>query len=354
MTSSNGRRDRSVLAFATLPVLLLCALLATCRGVGGPKAPRHSWHEDWGPLVPHKEFPADCGLCHVSDRWDVLRQDFSFDHEKQTGTRLEGAHKGAACLRCHNDFGPVEAYVERGCAGCHLDPHQAQLDARCTRCHNQERWRPDGMVAEHARTRFPLVGAHLAVACELCHPRAPTGTYTGAPTDCAICHRDDVQRATSPDHAAQGWVDRCERCHVPTTWGAGGFTHAFFPLTGGHAALDCTRCHTGGTFGGTSSACLDCHQDDYARAQNHSGFPRTCQNCHTTSTWKGATFNHTFPITGPHRVDCGVCHPGGTSAFTCLDCHEHRRSEMDDEHREISGYRYDSLACLQCHPAGND
>jgi len=91
---------------------------------------RQSWSGRWGPLVSHKTFPGDCGICHTMQRWDVLREDFSFDHEKQTGYRLSGTHAMAACLRCHNDRGPVRAYTALGCGGCHHDPHASALTRR--------------------------------------------------------------------------------------------------------------------------------------------------------------------------------------------------------------------------------
>jgi len=350
LTKSARRAGR-----ALIPLLILgCALVAACRS---GNTPRHGWTKRWGPLVPHKTFPADCGLCHLPDRWDALREGFTFDHAKKTGVPLEGAHVRAACLRCHNDIGPVEEFVARGCAGCHEDVHQGRLGNTCTRCHDQEGWRAGGLVAEHARTNFPLAGAHVAVACELCHLRAPTGDYRGVPTRCEFCHKDDLQRATSPDHAASGWVRSCERCHFPTGWSGANFTHSFFPLTGGHAGLTCIRCHTSGTFGPISRACDSCHMDDYNRTPTHvsSNYPRTCQTCHTTFTWTGATLNHVFPIQGPHRADCAVCHTGGnTSQFTCLVCHEHNRPDSDKDHDEVADYVYASAACLQCHPTGKD
>jgi hypothetical protein len=78
---------------------------------------REGWSKQWGPVVPHRTFPGDCGICHVTDRWDALKNDISFDHENETGYRLEGRHAEAACLRCHNDRGPVTAYVAHGCGG---------------------------------------------------------------------------------------------------------------------------------------------------------------------------------------------------------------------------------------------
>jgi len=402
-------------------LLISCIFLAiNCE----PLIPRNGWSQRWGPLVPHKNFPGDCGLCHLPRGWEELRPDFSFDHEKSTGFRLEGAHAGAACLRCHNDRGPVSVYVARGCGGCHPDPHEATLGMDCTRCHEQTSWRPTGLIAEHARTRFPLFGVHAAAPCERCHAGAPVGLFRGAPVACDLCHRQDLARATSPDHLASGWTRDCERCHTPSSWsranfahnffpltgGHGGlectrchtsgsfgpipsdcyschqsdyqgapnhvsggydqnclrchsivswsgadFPHTFFPLTGGHGGLSCTRCHTGGTFGPIPSDCYSCHQSDYQGAPNHAAlaFPRECQNCHSTITWTGATFNHAFPLRGPHNVNCDVCHNAGTtSTFTCLVCHDHSQTTMNDKHSEVSGYSFNSNACYTCHPRG--
>ncbi len=412
MASASRNQSARVLA-----ILLALVLLVECANV--TFVDRNDWSEAWGPLVPHDTFPADCSLCHTSEGWNVLREDFEFDHAKQTGVELRGAHAQAACLRCHNDFGPVAEYAKRGCAGCHIDIHRSQLGTDCTSCHNENTWRPSGLVAEHASTRFPLIGRHAATACVLCHERAPTGDYRGAPLHCDQCHKDDLSRARSPDHQRLGWVSRCGRCHTPSSWGAGGFTHAFFPLTGMHAAIDCSACHQGNTFtplprdcfschqeerarapnhqsfplaceqchntsswrgatfshrwpltgrhaaldcsachkgsvpGPLPTDCIACHRDERARAPNHSAFPLTCEQCHNTSTWKGAVFNHRFPLTGPHRLDCSTCHMGGnTRVFNCLACHEHSRQKMDDKHKEERGYSYDSPSCVRCHPNG--
>jgi hypothetical protein len=116
-----------------------------------------------------------------------------------------------------------------------------------------------------------------------------------------------------------------------------------------------------GRFQGTPTDCFSCHQDDYNRAQpDHraSGFPTTCQNCHSTTRWEGASFNHPFPLTGPHGGrSCGECHPNQSNfrQFTCTtSCHP--RNEMDDEHDDddARGYVYESNACLRCHPDGRE
>ena len=338
--------------FLILGLLAAGLVLATC---GSTLAGRQHWSRKWGPLVPHKTFPGDCSLCHVGDSWTVLRADFQFDHAEVTGVPLLGAHAQAACLRCHNDYGPVAAYVARGCSGCHTDIHEGQLGKDCKRCHTEGTWRPHGVIADHARTRFPLVGRHIVTACILCHPAAPTGEYRGAPVQCAQCHRDDLARAASPDHRRLGWVNRCERCHIPTRWGGGGFLHAFWPLTGVHAVIDCSSCHVGDDFGPLPRDCFSCHQDDHARAPDHDFFPRRCESCHNTTTWSGAIFNHRFPLRGPHRLSCSDCHTTpDPRAFSCLTCHDHSRVKMDDKHSEVTDYRYDSAACLLCHPNGGD
>jgi len=338
---SRRARSRIVLLLAAL---LTGALMITCAGSKG----RQNWSRKWGPLVPHKSFPGDCGLCHLTDGWDTLRKDFSFDHAKQAGVALKGAHEEAACLRCHNDFGPVKAYVERGCNGCHADIHRDQLGS-CTRCHNEISWRPTGLIAEHARTRFPLVGRHAIVACTLCHIRAPTGDFSGAPVRCEQCHARDLARAISPDHSAQGWTNNCQRCHNPTTWGAGGFVHAFFPLSGAHASANCTACHTGGDFTTRLPRdCLSCHTDDRARAPNHDSLPTNCEQCHNTASWEGVTFAHTrFPLTGAHlSANCTACHTGGN--FTtplprdCLSCHT-------DDRARAPNHQSFPTDCQTCH-----
>jgi hypothetical protein len=36
--------------------------------------------------------------------------------------------------------------------------------------------------------------------------------------------------------------------------------------------------------------------------------------------------------------------------FSCLTCHS--RGSTDEKHGGVSGYRYDSAACYNCHPQG--
>ncbi len=413
-----------------LGVALVGALLACTSIFSGP---RQGWNPTYGPVVAHDSFPADCSMCHEGKTWTSIKADFAFDHEKMTGVALQGAHTKVACLLCHNDRGPAGTFAARGCAGCHEDPHRGQLGHACVDCHNESTWTPTEAIARHNRTRFPLIGAHAGTGCFRCHPGAQVGNYSGADSDCLTCHAADLARAKTPDHAAQGWVNDCQRCHTPTDWHLARFAHpsafpltgghaghscsachtggvytglstacdschmpqynattnpnhaasgfsttcnqchntnswqgatfnhsAGFPLTGGHAGLSCTQCHTGGVYTGLSTDCASCHLSQFNATTNpnHSsaGFPTTCAACHTTTSWQGATFNHTqFPITsGPHAVSCVQCHttPSNYAVFSCTGCHT--QTTTNNHHSGVSGYQWVSSACYQCHPQGRN
>ncbi|MBK8501806.1 MAG: hypothetical protein IPL46_06110 [Saprospiraceae bacterium] len=66
-----------------------------------------------------------------------------------------------------------------------------------------------------------------------------------------------------------------------------------------------------------------------------------------------------FPIhSGSHNGawnECVECHTaeGNFTVFSCTECHEHNQSKTDDEHKGISGYTFNSDACLTCHPIGS-
>jgi hypothetical protein len=197
------------------------AALAVCFLIGCVTAPRdgeiHRWWQGLGPVLPHDTFPTDCRLCHVGDTWNVLADDFTFDHERETGYALEGAHEQAQCLRCHNDRGPIATFTARGCIGCHEDFHQGELGPNCTSCHTQQTWRAQGQRENHARGRFPLVGAHAAVACHQCHPGAFVGRFFQADATCITCHEQEYLQAQIPPHVLLGYTD-CKRCHPSTSW----------------------------------------------------------------------------------------------------------------------------------------
>ena len=79
---------------------------------------------------------------------------------------------------------------------------------------------------------------------------------------------------------------------------------------------------------------------------NHvtSGFPTTCATCHNTTTWAGATFNHTwFPIySGTHAnvwTTCADCHLDASNynSFSCTNCHTHNEAATDPHSQKRQG-----------------
>lgn len=393
----------SALAFA----VFACALQTNTKRTAFAAVAPQQWQGGRGPVVPHDTFPRDCSTCHEGSSWHAIKRDLDFDHARETGVALNGAHATAECLRCHNDRGPVAQFAERGCSGCHEDVHRAKQGARCDVCHTERDWQVKDAIALHQRTRFPLVGAHAATECSRCHAGAQVGNFDRTNVDCLACHARDLSRAIDPDHALLGYTTNCDRCHTSTTWNKAEFAHAFFPLLGAHASANCNGCHTDNSFQDTPTVCKSCHLSDYygATDPDHRGadFPLTCQQCHSTfgwsigmfdhssivapcitchaadfnfasnpnhvavgkptncalchntTSWRDTYFNHFFfPITsGAHAgFVCNQCHTRAQvfRVFSCTSCHDHAERPMARAHARVRGYAYTSEGCFECHP----
>jgi hypothetical protein len=197
---------------------------------------------------------------------------------------------------------------------------------------------PTQPEAEH----FPIIGLHEDLACGACH----VDTLKGAPNTCEGCHEKD--------RPADHYAGDCGECHSELGWEYAVVDHdQYLSLEGGHSPLLCSDCHDPDDYTTLDAACDSCHAAD--EPPNHFGPP--CETCHDVYDWGDADFTHPyFPI--PHRgVDtCTECHPASNyNDFTCTDCHAHSQSEMDDEHQgEVNNYVYDSDACLNCHPNGQE
>jgi len=247
---------------------------------------------------------------------------------------LKGKHLEVPCEGCHPPGNPP-GRLPTACESCHEpdrpDPH---FDGPCGDCHTEFGW------GEIVHDFFPLEDAH-ALECEACHTG---GDFSGLSPECSSCHEAD----RPADHFVGS---DCDGCHVPTVWADAQFDHDFFPLRDAHD-LECGACHAGEGYTGLNGTCTSCHEAD--RPAGHFG-DTDCGNCHPTTRWEDGEFDHTpfFPL--PHRgvSACASCHlTGDYGVFSCIDCHEHARSETDSHHQEVSGYRYDSEACLDCHPDG--
>jgi hypothetical protein len=311
----------------------------------------------------HRElgFPLDCVLCHRTNAntWENTK----FLH---SAFSLKGKHRTASCSECHTE-GRYEGLPSE-CVDCHLEDYNETDDpdhrrnnfpTDCVQCHgtNAVTWEN----AEFRHTAFVLKGEHKIAQCSECHVN---GRYEGISSECVACHLDDYNRTDDPDHKRLGFPIDCEQCHGSgaNTWDNADFDHyASWPLRSAHKNLDCASCHASGYE--LPRDCYGCHAQDYqaARNPNHrtAGFPTACENCHFPSHvyWSQAVFNHQFPIeSGRHNgLSCTDCHVSSNYRdFSCIDCHAHERSEMDNEHRDVSGYAYNSQSCYGCHPQGRE
>jgi len=138
-----------------------------------------------------------CAHCHTPYSWHQAKVDHST-------FPLTGAHARTSCDACHGkkaQGAEAAAYrgIPRDCEGCHDDQHAAQFRQTspvklCGECHATEAWKIAKF--DHDKTRYPLDGAHVALACDKCHVTAELrdGTQTVrwrlGYFRCKDCHAD--------------------------------------------------------------------------------------------------------------------------------------------------------------------
>jgi hypothetical protein len=325
-------------------------------------------------------FPTNCLACHSVNSWD----DADFEHtEVSNGFELLGAHSKVDCDGCHSPgFGLVFSPPpedQNDCYSCHTNDYEEEhggsgFPTDCTLCHNVNDW-DDAEEFDHASLSggFELLGAHSTEVCSSCHTPDLGLVFNPPPSDqndCFTCHADDYEE----EHGGTGFPTDCLSCHNVNNWDdADEFDHASlsggFELLGAHSTEDCSSCHTPDfelVFSPSpvdQNDCYTCHTDDYEEEHAVAGFPTDCLSCHTLDNWERGPFEEHdalyFPIfsgahSGEWESDCRTCHitPVDFSLFECINCHEHERSQTDDDHSELSGYIYESTACYSCHPSG--
>jgi hypothetical protein len=310
-----------------------------------------------GPNHVTAGFPTTCEQCHGMDSWLGAK----FDHLKFTGFALTGAHATLECNACH--IGGKFAGTPADCVGCHLPDYQKTTNPNhvalgmpqtCQTCHSTMAWQPASF--DHNSVGFPLTGAHATVQCAQCHVN---GNYNLTTTTCVSCHLKDYQGTTNPNHVQGGFPQTCQTCHSTAAWQPASFDHnsVGFPLTGAHTTLQCAQCHVNGNYNLTTTTCVSCHLKDYQGTTNpnhvQAAFPQTCQSCHSTTSWAGATFNHAstgFALTGAHTtLQCTQCHVNGNYGLTtgaCSSCHMKDYQGTTDPNHVQAGF---PTTCDSCH-----
>ncbi len=268
-----------------------------------------SCHEDsHGGQLAARAGKGACEECHRDTGWKPSV--FSVEAHGRLRLPLEGRHAEIPCASCHavtrTGLPPVSAPASRGkagflfavpeidCASCHVDPHGGRFTAKggqpvnggCRACHDARSFRPSTVdVARHAAFKFPLEGAHRALACVACHarlnsslrgaflvraPSRPPALVLTADkgTACQACH----ESPHGDQFAGRKSGGQCESCHGTETFvPATRFDHeqdASFSLEGAHAKLPCASCHKAASvpagskqvvYRPLSSKCESCH-----------------------------------------------------------------------------------------------
>ncbi|ABF39477.1 cytochrome c family protein [Candidatus Koribacter versatilis Ellin345] len=328
-------------------------------------------------LVGSQPGSSSCVKCHSEHnganfalvKWDSKH----FDHAK-AGFELDGKHAALDCAQCHSakNITPSERLtlsarnandtylgLSTACTTCHEDKHNGRQGANCQQCHDERSWSAASRI-DHAKTRYPLTGAHAQVKCQSCHVPQADGKvkYVGLRFDgCESCHKD-VHQGEFSNRA-------CQSCHSTGGWKQTSFAREFdhsktkFMLAGKHAEVACNACHRAGDFKApiAHDLCADCHKLDPHNGQ----FAKRadggkCESCHTVEGWKTSRFlaadhaNTGFPLRGKHSsVDCAKCHvPAGKATLfkvkfaLCTDCHK------DAHQAQFAGAPYLNK-CEKCH-----
>ncbi len=283
-----------------------------------------------------------CRTCHAEHKGrdaDVLGlSEATFDHAR-TDYPLKGSHQRVACNDCHLE-GKRRDAAPNDCVGCHRedDPHGDAMSDDCSSCHDEVRWQAGKF--DHAKTDYPLTGAHREAGCDGCHAGQ---RFEGTPTTCISCHAID-------DAHGGRFGQACVDCHTTTAWQRKDFDHGKktgFPLVGAHVSARCDSCHRRPPDElELPKDCASCHRADDVHAGR---FGTECESCHTAVAWKQERFDHAaktkFPLRDAHaKVACEGCHskklaPNEKMDMRCSACHA-----KDDVHREALG-----SDCADCH-----
>lgn len=310
---------------------------------------------------------------------------------------------GDHCAKCHGGwFGSMTP----SCLKCHeviqqqIDDHrglhgtmQPQQAAACATCHSEHHGFDFQMVNrqsfalagtsvtefDHRRVGWEMAGKHLELDCAKCHELAhsailPEGgrRYIGLDQDCKTCHDDPHEGRMA---------QQCADCHGQEKFDE---LHAVghdkvLPLIGGHAGLECRKCHEKdgpnaleleGRDKVPARTCVDCHESPHGLGfvegvadLQQMPTAKVCVVCHepphqsfrderlTVNAQQHAVSG--FPIDPPHdKVKCQDCHGGdgtfdarypGRSADQCVQCHR------DVHAGQFAGGPFADVSCTGCH-----
>ncbi len=289
------------------------------------------------------KFGTNCVECHTVQSFKTSKNKSKFDHSK-TGYSLRGAHKKVDCNQCHTKSVSVKLKYQK-CYNCHSDYHKGEfkrngIQQDCSTCHTEEKFTPSNFTIEnHSKTKFILLGSHLAVPCAQCHQKDSGWKFKIDQTNCITCHKNIHGELIQKYSDEQGF---CEKCHNSNSWREISFDHnkTEFKLLGKHKSTECQNCHflkneQDFVFNKLENTCQACHQDNH-NGQFEFSYSNNCLKCHTADNWTASSFNHDktrFKLDGSHiNVPCTKCH----------------KSEFVDGVK-IVNYKFEEITCKSCH-----
>lgn len=357
---------------------------------------------------------SNCQNCHSEVAW---KSNLRFDHDTQTRFPITGKHRKNACFDCHKPLGgarfksrpnTLRAYFfktipAKTCETCHRSPHPKAFHKQfkgivCAQCHTTDGWDIQSMQGQitsnptfHSKTRFPLTGSHVKLACKSCHQVKGQEVYKfPSPTKnfCVDCHATPHKRQFSESTQEKP----CSTCHTTIKFESRlPFDHdtTSFKLVGKHRTVNsCWKCHlptkqtlptlkvakTAHLFkfsrANDANLCSNCHVSVHKKQFKEEYLKRSCASCHTPQQGfdRINDFDHNqtdFKLTGSHEklaAKCVECHkpskdiilatkppkngkqfifPGQQKGY-CENCHV-------NEHKNMFDAKFAQKPCLSCH-----
>ncbi len=248
-----------------------------------------------------------------------------FDH-LSTGFELDGVHRDLPCESCH--LNAIFKGTPRNCGICHITgstfnatPKTAthiQSTNNCAACHDTTAFRPD-VHFDHAEVMGSCVSCHNGTIAQGEGP-TPSGDepiLRGLPLGDELESAEDGRPHPNPAGGLRASASSATTaCRPPGK-------------NPGHLAttLECGDCHLttswlGADFDhtGITHGCVSCHNGAKAVGKQGNHMPTTnlCENCHTTGigtktpSWAPSAFDHTQMTV----TTCQTCHSGSVKIST--------------------------------------
>jgi len=288
----------------------------------------------------------NCKSCHNTKSFAKINYLKNFNHNK-TNFPLVGKHRNVDCNSCHKK-NLLSKPKYKSCSNCHKDYHKGEfrnknIKSDCNECHDEYSFTQSHFTIEqHSKTKFPLTGAHKAIACTVCHKKNNFWKFNITGEKCIECHKNVHDNSINKKYFNK---NKCEKCHSTLSWNKITFNHNItnFKLVGKHKTVSCSECHFAQKhaeknlkhFIVLSTECTFCHNDVH-RGQFDNGEKEYCKKCHNNYNWKQTLFDHNktnFKLEGAHKN------------LDCLNCHK----IIKDKNGTYILYKIKGTKCISCH-----